>query len=75
MQTITLALKHWSNKITDSLLNREAVTKKKSTVIKQPPTPSETASFWTPPLLGISPLPSMGGGGGGDGYFMEQHML
>ena len=59
MQTITLALKHWPSKIIESLLNREAVKKKHC---KQPPTPLETVTFWTPPPLGI-PLPSMGGGG------------
>ena len=36
MQTITRALKHWPSKITDSLLNREAV-KKKSNVSNLPP--------------------------------------
>lgn len=62
MQTITLALKHWPSKITESLLNREAVAVKKKHC-KQPPTPLETASFWTPPPLGIS-IALHGGGGG-----------
>ena len=61
MQTITLALKHWASKITESLLNREAVKKKHC---KQPPTPLETTSYWTPPPLGISVALQRGGGGG-----------
>ena len=60
MQTIALALKHWPSKITESLLNREAVKKKHC---KQPPTPLETASFWTPPPLGISVALQRGGRG------------
>ena len=49
------------SKITESLLNREAVKKE---YCKQPPTPLETASFWTPPPLGISIALQWGGGGG-----------
>ena len=60
MQTITLALKHWASKITESLLNREAV--KKSTVSNLPDPPP-----WKPPPIGLPlplefPLPSNGGG-------------
>ena len=69
MQTITLALKHWPSKITESLLNREAVKKKHC---KQPPTPLETVSFWTPPPLGISVALH---GGEGDGYFLTLFIL
>jgi len=41
---------------------------------KQPPTPLEIASFWTLPPLGIS-VALRGGGGGGDGNFVELHIL
>ena len=60
MQTITLALKHWHGKITDGLLNREAV--KKSTVSTLP-APRKLPLFGLPLPLEF-PLPSMVGGGG-----------
>ena len=59
MQTVTLALKHWPSKITESLLNREAV--KKSTVSNLPP-PWKLPPFGLPLPLEF-PMPSMGGGG------------
>ena len=68
------------SKITDSLLNREAVIYKyceltnltktpwKKKLCKRPPTPSEIASFWTlfPSKFRCPPWGRRGGGGGGD---------
>ena len=59
MQTI-LALKHWTSKITESLLNREAV--KKSTVSNLPPPPPGNCLLLDSPSPWNFRCPPMGGG-------------
>ena len=74
-----------NSKITESLLNREAVSfwytithqshlkppEKRPQEATPPPTPLEIESFWIPASLGISV--AIHGGGEGNGYFLELH--